>query len=95
MNARSPVVTDPRAEEAAARHRLRNAEKGRKARQAKVDSERWQRVRDRQKRSGCKCELRPGMSAHELADLGSGCTAHRHFVCPTLDLYRRLVGRAG
>jgi hypothetical protein len=89
-------TTDPRTEEAAARRQLRNAEKGRKA---NADSERWRKVKESAKRTGCKCELRRGMSYRELVDLGSGCTGSDRFragwVCPTLDLYRRLVGRPG
>ena len=90
----SLATTDPRTEERDARKRQRRAEKARKARLRKLDEARWERVTERKRESGCKCALRPGMTHADLIELGPGCTANRHYICPVLDFYRRLIGGA-
>lgn len=57
----------------------------------------WTEVRASIKRTGCRCDIRKGMTYDQLRKLNGGCTDyHGHqggrWVCPTLDLYRRLVG---
>lgn len=83
----------PQEEERQARARLRRLAKARRVRQAKASSTVWAKVREHRRATGCTCDLRPGMSWSELLDLGAGCTADRHWVCSTLDLYRSLVRR--
>lgn len=89
------TTADPQTEEREARTLLRRAEKARRVRQSKVDSERWAKVRE-YRGTNCRCELRPGMSYYELVELGAGCTGsdavgRPGWVCPVLDFYRQLV----
>lgn len=64
----------------------------------------WRVVEKRRGTMRCRCPLEPGMSKSDLAELGGGCTdtadAKRlgisrpdgpSYICPVLDLYRRLM----
>lgn len=63
----------------------------------------WEDVEVSRKRTGCTCPIEAGMDYRALRPLGAGCTdfppnyklgdeGNFGYVCPSLDLYRRLVG---
>lgn len=78
--------------------RAANLEKARLASMAKAKAEKdariWPSVNRRITATKCKCHLVPGMNKYDLLPLGAGCTALPDgpgWVCPALDLYRRLI----
>lgn len=87
------LATSPQQDEQQAKARLARLSKARRVKSAKAKAARWAKVKEHRRATGCSCPLKPGMDWHDLIVLGAGCTANRHFICSTLDLYRSLVGR--
>lgn len=51
----------------------------------------WEAVQSAMQRESCACGLRKGMKREELPS-GSGCKVK--YVCPALDVYRRMLPAA-
>lgn len=89
------TTTTPRDEERAARERLRQLERARKAAARKHQARLAAIIREelaRPRARSCRCGLTARTTQADLAALGAGCTAGR-WVCPTLDAVRRRLGR--
>lgn len=65
--------------------------KAREVRVSRSDERVWEAIERILTTQTCNCDLRPGMKADDLRELGAGCTAPR-YVCPVLDAYRRRLG---
>lgn len=69
-------------------------DKARKVRSDRAAAEIWKQVSSSQERNHCKCALHEGMSRDDLDAITPtwGCVSSGRWICPALDLYRRLVG---
>lgn len=74
-----------------AREQLRRVRRAQRAKASKHTAEVWAKVKAARRQHRCSCELHRGMTLAELNQLDGCCTPR--WVCPVLDLYRRLVSR--
>ena len=86
--------TTLKAEERAARHRLKAIQRAQAAKTKATARRRTAAIRDELARPRAKdyrCPITPQSTLEQLRALGAGCTAGQ-WVCPTLDGIRRRLG---